>query len=112
MLFRSTLEEQLEIVKWVIEHDMNYKGAADKYQIKYSLVYSWVRKYLKYGEGALEHKQRGPKRKNTIAVSNMGETERLKYELEREKALRKRAEFELEVLKKKREIEEKLRFRK
>ncbi|NMA85277.1 MAG: transposase [Epulopiscium sp.] len=36
---KTTFEERLEIVKWVIENDMSYKNAADKYSITYALVY-------------------------------------------------------------------------
>ncbi|QRN84796.1 transposase [Clostridia bacterium] len=109
---KTTFEERLVIVKWVIDNDMNYKEAASIYAVKYSLVYSWVQKYLKDGVSGLEHKKRGPKPKSKLDESSMSETEKLKYELEREKALRKKAEFRLELLKKKEEIEKKLRSRK
>ena len=111
---KTTYKERVEIVEWVIGNDMNYKEAASKYAVKYSLVYSWVQKYLKDGAGALEHKRRGPKPKpeSRLGESSMSETEKLKYELERERELRKKAEFRLEVLKKKEEIEKKLRSRK
>lgn len=108
----TTFDERLKVVKWVINHDMNYKEAASKFAIKYSLVYSWVRKYLRDGEDALRSHKRGPKAKVVIDEKEMSEVDRLKYELEREQALRKRAEFELEVLKKKEEFEKKLRSRK
>ena len=31
---KTTFDERLEIVKWTIENDMNYKNSADKYGIK------------------------------------------------------------------------------
>lgn len=108
----TTFDDRLEVVKWVINHDMNYKEAASKFAIKYSIVYSWVRKYLRDGEDALRSHKRGPKAKVVIDEEKMSEVDRLKYELEREQALRKRAEFELEVLKKKEEFEKKIRSRK
>ena len=109
---KTTFQERLEIVKWVIEHDMNYKGAADNYDLRYSLVYSWVRKYKENGADALKNQKRGPKGKSSIDKSSLSETDRLRQELEQEKTLRKQAEFKLEVLKKKEEIEKKLHSRK
>lgn len=108
---RTTFEERLEIVKWVIAHDMNYKEAADKYAIKYALIYQWVKKYLKDGDEALKHKKRGPRSKAKIDESTLSEVERLKLELEREKVLREKAEFRLELLKKKEEFAQKRRSR-
>lgn len=109
---KTTFEERLEIVKWVIENDMSYKDAADKYAINYALVYKWTSAYIDKGPEALKYQKRGPKKKSEINESNLTEVEKLKLELEKEIALRKRREFELEVLKKKEEFERKLRFRK
>ncbi len=99
---KTTFEERLEIVKWVIQNNMVYKDAADKYSITYALVYKWTRAYTDQGPEVLKYQKRGPKSKSEIDESNLTEVEKLKLELEKEKALRKRREFELEVLKKKR----------
>lgn len=109
---KTTFEERLEIVKWVIENNMNYKNAATKYSINYALVYKWTNAYIDKGSEALEHKKRGPKPKLENDESKLTEVEKLKLELEKEKALRKRREFELEVLKKKEEFEKKIRYQK
>jgi transposase-like protein len=109
---KTTYEERLEIVKWVIEHNMSYKDAADKYSITYALVYKWTRDYINKGPEALKYQKRGPKSKSEIDENNLTEVEKLKLELEKEKALRKRREFELEVLKKKEELEKELRYQK
>ena len=109
---KTTFEERLKIVKWVIENNMGYKDAADKYSITYALVYKWTRAYIDRGPDALRYQKRGPKSKSEVDESDLTETEKLRLELEREKALRKRREFELEVLKKKEEFERKLRSRK
>jgi len=101
---KTTFEERLEIVKYAIENDMCYKNAADKYTITYALIDK--------GPEALKYEKRGPKKKSEIDESNLTEIDRLKLELEKEKALRKRREFELEVLKKKEVFEKELRFRK
>ena len=104
---KTTYEERLEIVKWVIQNNMNYKDAANKYSVSYALVYKWTKAYMAEGPEALNYKKRGPKSKSEVDESNLTEIEKLKHELEKEKALRKRREFELEVLKKKEEFEEK-----
>ena len=99
---KTTYEERLEIVKWVIDNNMSYKDAADKYRVTYALVYKWTKAYIKNGPEALKYQKRGPKSKLEIDESKLTEVEKLKLELERERALRKRREFELGVLKKKR----------
>ncbi|QNO14071.1 transposase [Alkalicella caledoniensis] len=109
---KTTFEERLEIAKWVIKNNMSYKVAADKYSITYALVYKWTRAYIDKGPEALKYQKRGPKLKSEIDENNLTDVEKLKLELEKEKALRKRREFELEVLKKKEEFERQLRSRK
>ena len=42
---KVTFDEKRQIVRWTIEHNNNYKAAAEKYDISYQRVYSWVRKY-------------------------------------------------------------------
>ncbi|HJF31084.1 MAG TPA: helix-turn-helix domain-containing protein [Sporosarcina psychrophila] len=109
---KTTLEERIEIVKWIIDNNMNYQDAADKYTLNYALVYKWTRAYITNGPEALEYKKRGPKSKADIDVSALSEIDLLMIELEKEKALRKRREFELEVLKKKEAFERQLRYQK
>lgn len=109
---KTTFEERLEIVKWVIENDMSYKYAAEKYSINYALIYQWTQKYIKDGPDSLRYQKRGPKSKAEIDESNLTEIDKLKLELEKEKLLRKRRELELEVLKKKDELERELESRK
>lgn len=109
---KTTFEERLEIVKWVIDNNMSYKDAAEKYGITYALVYRWTRAYIDKGPETLKYQKRGPKPKSEIDESKLTEIEKLKLELERERELRKLRELELEVLKKKEEIERKHRCRK
>lgn len=103
---KTTFEERLEIVKCVIENDMNYKYAAERYSITYALVYKWAKAYIDKGPEALRYQKRGPKSKSEVDEGNLTEVEMLKLELEKEIALRKRRELELEVLKKKRNSKE------
>lgn len=47
---KTTLEERKEIVQYCITHDRNYKDTAHRYDVSYSQVYSWVKKYDECGE--------------------------------------------------------------
>lgn len=109
---KTTYEERLEIVKWVITNNFNYKDAAEKYCVKYASIYQWVQKYLKDKEASLEYKKRGPKESVKLNESELDEIAKLKLELERERIRREQAEFRLELLKKKEEFEKKIRSRK
>lgn len=51
---KTTLQERLEIVKYVLSNEKDYRGAADKYTIPYEGVYQWVKKYNKLGEDGLK----------------------------------------------------------
>lgn len=104
----KTYKERIEIVKWVLNNNKNYKKAAEKYNLNYALIYKWTQTFLKEGEEGLKYKKRGPKFKTKIDPGKLTDTEKLKYELEKEKELRKRLELELEILKKKEAVEKEL----
>ena len=105
---KTTYEERIEIVEWTIKNNMNYKKASEKYEIPYANIYKWTKTYLENGKEALRYKKRGRKTKTKIKKENLTETERLKLELDEERALRKRRELEIEILKKKEELEKKI----
>ena len=101
---RTTFKERLEIVKYVLDHDTNYKQAAEKYVLPYSLVYQWTQKYLEHGEDSLKYQKKGPKPKDLIP-DNLSEKEKLLRENE---LLRRQLEYvklENQVLKKKEQLE-------
>ncbi len=54
---KTTIEERKEIVKYCIKHNCNYKETASIYDVSYSQVYSWVKKYNTNGEEALTDKR-------------------------------------------------------
>lgn len=54
---KTTIEERKEIVEYCIEHNRNYKETASKYDVSYSQVYDWVRKYDKKGADGLIDKR-------------------------------------------------------
>lgn len=97
---KVSYEEKLEIVKWTIEHNHEYKLAAEKFETAYSQVYNWVRKYNAEGEAGLKD-ERG-KRK---PVENLSEIDKLKHENELLRRRNERLEMEAEVIKKFQEIE-------
>ena len=54
---KTTIEERKEIVEYCIEHNHNYKETASCYDVSYSQVYSWVRKYNEKGNDGLTDKR-------------------------------------------------------
>ena len=96
---KVTLEEKKEIVKWTIENNNDYKGAALKYSVPYHSVFNWVKKYNETEEAGLkDNRGRRKSEKNLTELEKKDrEIEKLKLELERVK----RAE---EILKKNLEI--------
>lgn len=103
---KTTLEERLEIINYVLANNFDYKGAADKYTVPYASVYNWVRKYNEFGEDGLKD-SRGrpssnePKKELTLEEKQAIEIEKLKNEL-------KRKDMVIEVLKKNIEIQERM----
>ena len=98
---KTTFEERLEIVKYCLENNKDYSSTASKYNIPYSLVYQWVKRYESEGEVALGYTRKGPKPKSTYSTteeSTHAEIERLKKELAKK-------ELEIEILKKKQYFE-------
>ena len=54
---KTTIAERKEIVEYCINHNHNYKDTAALYDVSYSQVYSWVKKYDISGEDALIDKR-------------------------------------------------------
>ena len=80
-----------------------YKSTANKYNIPYSRVYTWVKKVKENGYGALEPQKKGPKPKNLIQPKTPEEV--LELENERLRRENERLQLELEVLKKKHRLQ-------
>ena len=97
---KTTLEERKEIVKYCIAHDKDYKGTAAFYDVSYSQVYSWVKKYLADGEGSLEDKRGRHKTDDEV-----DELERLRRENLRLKRQLEKRDMVVELLKKVKEFE-------
>ena len=90
-------KEKLEIVKYVVNNNNNYKEAAIKYKVPYANVYQWVKKYL--NGGTLEDRRGRPNKKESLSTLDSKDREiiRLKKELELK-------DLAIKVLKKNEEI--------
>jgi len=109
---KTTFEERLEIVNYVLSNDKNYRKASLEFKIPYASVHLWTRKYLSMGEEGIKYNKRGRKTKDDVNLNSLSEIDRLKYELKIEKEKRELAELKYEVLKKKEELEKKAKYRK
>lgn len=97
---KTTYEERIEIVEYCITHQKNYSETAEKFQVSYQQVYSWVKKYESAGIDGLSDK-----RGRTKPLEEMNELERLRAENRLLKAKNKEQEMEMNFLKKLEEIE-------
>jgi len=98
----TTMEERKEIVKYCLEHNRDYKETASMYNISYSQVYSWVKKYDTKGENGLLDKRGHHKTDDEV-----DELEKLRRENLRLKHQLKEKNMVVELLKKVKEFERK-----
>ena len=70
---KMSAEERLEVVQYCIDHNLDYVQTAAKYELSYSQVYSWVKKYKADGKAGLLDK-RGKRKPE----SEVDETEKLR----------------------------------
>ncbi|MDE6979805.1 MAG: helix-turn-helix domain-containing protein [Lachnospiraceae bacterium] len=97
---KTTIEERREIVAYCLEHNHDYKGTADIYEVSYSQVYSWVKKYEANGEEGLTDKRGHHKTDEEV-----DELERLRRENLRLKRQLEEKDMVVELLKKVKEFE-------
>ncbi|HKK89671.1 MAG TPA: helix-turn-helix domain-containing protein [Saprospiraceae bacterium] len=97
---KTTIEERKEIVEHCIDHERNYKETASLYDVSYSQVYSWVKKYDANGEAALIDKRGHHKTDDEV-----DELERLRRENKRLKRHLAEQDRLTELLKKAKEFE-------
>lgn len=97
---KTTIEESKRIVEYCIDHERNYKDTASLYNVSYSQVYSWVKKYEANGNDALTDK-RGHRKTD----DEVDELERLRRENLRLKRQLEEKDMLTELLKKVREFE-------
>ena len=92
---KTTIEERKEIVKYCIKHGRDYKGTASVYNVSYSQVYSWVKKYDVNGEEGLTDRRGRHKTDDEV-----DELERLRRENARLKRQLQEKDMLAELLKK------------
>lgn len=97
---KTTLDGRREIVKYCVTHNRDYKSTASKYDVSYSQVYSWVRKYDDLGEESLVDKRGHHKTDDEV-----DELERLRRENLRLKRKLQESEMANQLLKKVKEFE-------
>ena len=97
---KTSLEERKEIVEYCINNNRDYKNTAIKFDVSYSQVYSWVKKYDANGEKGLEDRRGHHK-----TDAELDELERLKLENQRLKHQLKEKDMVVELLKKVKEFE-------
>ena len=97
---KTTLEERKEIVDYCINHDYNYKNTAEKFDVSYSQVYSWVKKYDTNGTDGLMDRRGHHKTDDEV-----DELERLRRENLRLKRQLEEKDMVVELLKKVKEFE-------
>ena len=97
---KTTIEERKEIVGYCISHNRDYKGTASLYDVSYSQVYSWVKKYDSVGEERLTDKRGRHKTDDEV-----DELERLRRENKRLKRQLEENDMLVQLLKKVKEFE-------
>lgn len=97
---KTNIEERKKIVTYCIEHNRDYKGTAALYDVSYSQVYSWVKKYDTAGEAGLTDRRGRHKTDDEV-----NELERLRRENLRLKRQLEEKDMVVELLKKVKEFE-------
>ncbi len=97
---KTTLEEREEIVAHCIAQGNDYKGTAALYNVSYSQVYSWVKKYQEHGKDGLTDRRGRHKRDEEV-----DELERMHRENLRLKRQLEERDMLVELLKKVKELE-------
>lgn len=92
--------ERIEIVKYCLEHDMDYKATAKIFETTYANVFNWVKKYKEKGEDGL-----GDKRGRHKTDEEVDEMTLLKRQLKQKEHELEIAQLEVKLLKKLDEIE-------
>jgi transposase-like protein len=103
---KTTLDERIEIIGYLIDNDINYHKTSSHFKVSYQQVYNWYKKYHECGVDGLVDRRGRKKGNHELSEIELlkRENERLKRELELSNATKI-------VLKKKREFEEEARLR-
>ena len=89
-------------MKYVLDNNNDYKGAADKFLVPYANVYKWVKMYNEQGEEGLKF-HRGRPKNSVIELTELEkkdlEIAKLKLELEKHKRTEEILKKNLEIRK-------------
>lgn len=93
---KTTYQERIEIVNHCLDNQLNTKETAALYGVSYAQVNSWVNRFLKDGEDALQDRRGKRKSEESLTLQEKQERrikqlERRALELERENELLKKA---------------------
>ncbi|VEU82691.1 helix-turn-helix domain-containing protein [Acholeplasma hippikon] len=99
---KTTLDERVKIVEYLIQNEFDYQGTSLKFEVSYQQVYTWYKKYQVFGVDGLSDK-RGRKKQ----PDELSELEKLRRENERLKKELYLSEAAKKVFKKKQELEAK-----
>lgn len=103
---KATHEEKIQMVKDCLNNRLSYRDTAEKYNVSYNNIYSWVQKYKEYGpDGLIDG--RGRRKPNSIQTDE----EKLSTEIAALKARNEFLETENAALKKLKETERELMLR-
>lgn len=97
---KISTEDRLEVVQYCIDHNLDYVQTAAKYELSYSQVYSWVKKYKANGVAGLSDRRGRRKTEGEIDEAEIlrRRIQSLERELEEER-------IKNELLKKVQEVE-------
>ena len=98
---KTSQDERLKIAKECLENGKNYEETAQKYDVSYQQVYTWVKKFSQLGEAGLEDR-RGKRIQKQEARSEIEELKIKMAKLEHELYMTK---MERDLLKKLEELE-------
>lgn len=93
-------EERIEIVKYCLKHDKDYKTTAKVFETSYANVFNWVKKYQEKGEDGL-----GDKRGRHKSEEELDEVTKLQRQLKQKEHELEMTLLENRLLKKLDEIE-------
>lgn len=105
---KTTKDERIAIVRDCLESGNNYGETAQKHNVSYQQVYTWVKKYAELGEAGLEDR-RGKRKADQQPRSELEEMKIRMAKLEHELY---RTKVERDLLKKLEELERRDAFRK
>jgi len=102
---KTSLEERVNIVRYCLDHDSSYKYTAEYFNVSYTQVYEWVKKYKTFGVDGLVDR-RGVRK----VPEDLSELDRLKRENEQLRRQLELKERETLLLKKVKEFERRRYF--